>query len=218
MPSPGAPRARAGARRGRREHRKHVTRRDLLAAGRSLFGEQGLYESRIEDLSSRAGIAKGTLYGYFGNKAELIEAVVSAGFSELLGHVHREAQGARTYRESVARVVDAHLAFFEENPDLMRIFHQVRGLLKFDRPEGRRLRAVLAKYLAGLGHVLALNRPALRGREKAMLETATLLFGATSGVCSTRRSLGGRVNGELRSPATRRALEALVIAFGRARW
>ncbi|HUK63923.1 MAG TPA: helix-turn-helix domain-containing protein, partial [Dongiaceae bacterium] len=47
---------------GRREHRKHATRRELLIAGRRLFAERGLYDSRIEDLSRQAGIAKGTLY------------------------------------------------------------------------------------------------------------------------------------------------------------
>ena len=45
--------------RGRREHRKRVTRRELLVAGRKLFGDEGLYESRIEDLTRHAGIAKG---------------------------------------------------------------------------------------------------------------------------------------------------------------
>lgn len=203
----------AKSRRGRREHRKHVTRRDLLAAGRRLFGDQGLYESRIEDLSKHAGVAKGTLYGYFANKTALIEAVVTTGFSELLGHVHREAQGAENHAQVVARLADAHLEFFEENPDLMRIFHQVRGLLKFNRPENLPLRRVLEKYLAGLAHVLALNRPASRGHDRKDLETATVLFGAVSGIASTRTVLTGGMSTSLRSRATIRALVAFVLAF-----
>lgn len=199
--------------RGRREHRKNVTRRELLAAGRRLFGEKGLYESRIEDLTRYAGIAKGTLYGYFANKKELIEAVVTSGLGELLGHAHREAQDARTHAEVVARLAEAHLAFFEDNPDLMRIFHQVRGLLKFNRPEGLPLRRALTKYLEGLAHVLALRRPVSRGREGENIEAAILLFGAVSGISSTRASLAKSAPRPVRSRATIRALVALILAF-----
>jgi AcrR family transcriptional regulator len=199
---------------GRREQRKHVTRRELLAAGRKLFGERGLYESRIEDLSRHAGVAKGTLYGYFPGKAALIEAVVSSGFAELLVHVHRRTEDARTRREVSERLVDAHLEFFEENPDLMRIFHQVRGLLKFDRPEGRPLRRVLKSYVSALARVLA-RKPAGSGRPRRLdLETATLLFGAVSGVASTRAALADGIPRDFRSAATNRALAALVLAFG----
>lgn len=199
--------------RGRREHRKQVTRRELLAAGRRLFGEQGLYEPRIEDLSRLAGIAKGTLYGYFSNKEELIEAVVTSGFSELLGNVHREAQRAKTHREVVTRLAEAHLRFFEANPDLMRIFHQVRGILKFNRPGGTALRHVLANYLAALAHVLALHRPVRKGDDRVHLESATLLFGAVSGVASTRASLSKAMPREPLTRATVRALVQLVLDF-----
>ncbi|MBK7369219.1 MAG: TetR/AcrR family transcriptional regulator [Candidatus Eisenbacteria bacterium] len=102
--------------RGRREHRKHLTRQELLAAGRRLFGEQGLYESRIEDLTRHAGIAKGTIYGYFANKQELMEAVVTAGFSELLGEVDRATHGATNTRERLGLCVQAHFDFFDTNP------------------------------------------------------------------------------------------------------
>jgi AcrR family transcriptional regulator len=210
MPSP---RWSGAAPRGARERRKHVTRRDLLVAGRKLFGEQGLYESRIEDLSRQAGIAKGTLYGYFASKQELIEAVVSSGLSELLGQTHREAQEARTHSEVVARIAAAHLTFFEENPDLMRIFHQVRGLLKFRRVEGRRLERILAKYLTGLAQILALHRGEGQDDARANAETAALLFGAVSGIASTRAALAGASPSEGRSRATIRGLVGLVLAF-----
>ncbi len=196
---------------GRREHRKRLTRRELLAAGRKLFAEKGLYESRVEDLTRHAGIAKGTLYGYFANKKDLIEAVVNSGFGELLGHVQRQAQGAGSHIEVVSRVVRAHMTFFEENPDLMRILHQARGLLKFHRPEGRPLRRVLADYLAGLAHALAPHHP-VRGN-RALLESATLVFGAVSGVTSTRVALGDARPRSLATPATVRAMVAMVEAF-----
>lgn len=198
---------------GRREHRKSVTRRELLAAGRKLFGEQGLYDARIEDLTRHAGIAKGTLYGYFGSKEELMAAVVTSALDELLGHVHRGARTARTYPELLECVVQAHLDFYDGNPDLMRILHQVRGLLKFDRPEGVALRPLLTRYLAELAGVLSWQAPGAPRGERDALESATVLLGAVSGVASIRASLSGPVPRDSHPRATARAIVALVLAY-----
>jgi AcrR family transcriptional regulator len=198
--------------RGRREHRKHLTRHQLLAAGRKLFAEKGLYDSRIEDLSRHAGIAKGTLYGYFANKGELIEAVVSKGFGELLEHIRRGARGAGSRDEAVARISESHMEFFAQNPDLMRIFHQVRGLLKFNAVESRGLRKLLAKYLRGLAQILAHSPSTRPGRRSADLPVAYLLFGAISGVTSVRVS----VKGALPVASVRRAIVRSLVGLVRA--
>ncbi len=80
----------------RRESRKRETRARLLAAGRRLFGDEGLYDSRIEDLTTVAGIAKGTIYGYFEDKQALVHAVVAAALAELLAHVHARSAAAES--------------------------------------------------------------------------------------------------------------------------
>lgn len=197
--------------KGRREHRKHLTRQELLAAGRRLFGEQGLYESRIEDLTRHAGIAKGTIYGYFANKQELMEAVVTAGFSELYGEVDRATHGATNPRERLAMCVQAHFDFFDTNPDLMRVFHQVRGLLKFNLPEGRPLRRVLMHYLGSLGRTIAPLVGSPPRTEAESLELATLLFGAISGVASTHAALAGLPPNRAQSRRAAQAIAEMVL-------
>ncbi len=202
--------AAAAAPPGRREQRKHVTRRELIAAGRRLFGEQGLYESRIEDLARRAGIAKGTLYGYFESKEALVLAVVTEGFAELLGRVRTSVAGARTARERVRAVAAAHLEFFAAQPDLMRILHQVRGLLKFERPEWGPLRDALGHHVAATALLLAGSLDGRRRPTRAELERAELLFGAVSGVTSVRAALGGVYGRAARAAATVDALERML--------
>jgi len=197
---------------GRREHKKMLVRRGLLAAGRRLFADKGLYESRIEDLSRHAGIAKGTLYGYFANKEELVEAVVTNGFNELLGHVHRAAQGGSAREDALARIAGAHLEFFHDNPDLIRIFHQVRGLLKFNGPESRPLRGVLSRYLAGLAQVIGMHRGRKPSRGASDLELAMALFGAVSGIVSIYASIDRIVPPLENTPELRRAFVALLRA------
>jgi AcrR family transcriptional regulator len=59
--------------------RKHARPDEITAAALELFVERGYAGTRLEDVASRAGISKGTLYLYFANKEELFKAVVREG-------------------------------------------------------------------------------------------------------------------------------------------
>jgi AcrR family transcriptional regulator len=173
---------------GRRERRKRVTRNELLVAGRKLFGTRGLYESRIEDLSSHAGIAKGTLYGYFESKEELIQAVVAAGLDELL-HAARGAHGIEHDHAARLRgIIRRQIAFLEKNPDLLRIFHQARGLLMFDRGTWRPLREIFLAYFNDLGHLLEGGALGADRGAPPRVEEACGLFAVLSGTVSAREA------------------------------
>jgi len=58
------------------ERRKEARPQELLAAALDLFVERGFAATRLDDVASRAGVSKGTLYLYFTNKEELFKAVV----------------------------------------------------------------------------------------------------------------------------------------------
>ena len=195
---------------GRRERRKSATRAMLLRAGRRLFSERGLYESTVEELADRAGIAKGTVYLYFASKVELVRAVVEAGFEELEGHVSAAVKGQRTLGGIVGRIVEAHVAFFAANPDLMRIFHQVRGILKFHRPEWRPLRVPLDRHISHLAQLLARAPSPLRGRVPEGRAMAMILFGSVSGACSVRAAVEAGPGDDRWSLLLRDGLQALV--------
>ena len=62
--------------RPRWERRKDARPSELIAAALHLFIEKGYAGTRLEDVASRAGVSKGTLYLYFENKEELFKAVV----------------------------------------------------------------------------------------------------------------------------------------------
>jgi AcrR family transcriptional regulator len=59
-----------------RRARGDQTRRDLIDAGRSLFVEQGYFNTSIGDLVSTSGVGtRGAFYHHFTDKAELFRAV-----------------------------------------------------------------------------------------------------------------------------------------------
>lgn len=172
---------------GLRERKKLLTRQELLAAGRRLFAEQGLYEARIEDVSLSAGVAKGTLYGYFRSKEELAFEVVSLGFHDLQRQVRTSLGRTVQPTERIERVLKAHVEFFSRNPDLLRVFHQMRGVLKFNRAEWRPLRRLLAHHIQFIADQLQ-QRNGREGRTLAVQQARTL-FGSLSGIMSVHVSL-----------------------------
>ncbi|MBI1951313.1 MAG: TetR/AcrR family transcriptional regulator [Acidobacteria bacterium] len=170
----------------RRARRMASTRRDLLLAGRTLFSEKGLYESRVEEITERADIGKGTLYRYFRSKEDLILAVVDAGFEDLRLRVAERIAGRDRLGARVEAIARAHVEFFAENADLMRIFHQVRGMLKFNRTEWRPLRGSLRAHLAFLAAELRQAGDSARMGERQIEDLAILIFGSVSGTLSVR--------------------------------
>lgn len=59
--------------------RKDARPDEITAAALQLFVERGYAATRLDDVAARAGVAKGTVYLYFANKAELFKAVVREG-------------------------------------------------------------------------------------------------------------------------------------------
>src|SRR5579871_863075 len=61
---------------GRPDERPPAQR--LLMAAEELFGERSYHRTTVADICSRAGMATGSFYSYFGSKAEIFAAVVRA--------------------------------------------------------------------------------------------------------------------------------------------
>jgi AcrR family transcriptional regulator len=82
-----------------RRRRKEARPQELLDAALSLFAEKGFAATRSEEVASRAGVSKGTLYLYFPSKEELFKAVVRTNLSTLIA----EGQGiADSYEGSTS--------------------------------------------------------------------------------------------------------------------
>ena len=58
--------------RRRPEHRPQ----QIIEAALEVFGERGLANARLQDIASRAGVSKGTIYLYFPNKEELFREMI----------------------------------------------------------------------------------------------------------------------------------------------
>ena len=108
--SPRKPRTPANGSDARRE--------ELLALGGRLFGNQPYSAVGIEDIAREAGVAKGLLYYYFGDKRGFYVATVQRAAEELFAAAAPDPDLPALQR--LLRALDAYLRFAEERPEVFR--------------------------------------------------------------------------------------------------
>lgn len=89
--------------KSRRRRDPQERRAEILAAALNLFSERGFAATRIEDVATRAGIAKGTVYLHFPDKEALFTSLASGMASPILARMEvLAANDAMSSRAMVA--------------------------------------------------------------------------------------------------------------------
>ncbi|WP_338863674.1 helix-turn-helix domain-containing protein [Myxococcus stipitatus] len=115
---------------GRRETARRERTKELEDAALRLFVERGLDAVTIDDITQAAGVAKGTFYRYFDDKAALVDALLEPVRGELLtgleacGRALGQARGVEAmfeaYRAMAAVIASALLQY----PSVVRLYLQ----------------------------------------------------------------------------------------------
>ena len=113
----------AASARERREGRKAQSRRRILESARDVFFRDGFMEANLDEVASRAGVAKGTLYRYFDSKAELYVAVLAHN-GEIFEQRMRETVDTPSCPppELIRRLGRFYFSHWMRNPDYFQIF------------------------------------------------------------------------------------------------
>ncbi|GAB3994565.1 hypothetical protein GCM10029992_09410 [Glycomyces albus] len=96
--------------------RSDATRRALLRAARDEFAELGLAGARVDRIAETAGVNKERIYGLFGSKDKLFDAVLIDALQEFADLVDPMAAFGDA-RKFVGRLYDYH----REHPQLLRL-------------------------------------------------------------------------------------------------
>ncbi|GAA3998903.1 TetR family transcriptional regulator [Allokutzneria multivorans] len=91
-----------------------ATKASLLAAARVEFAAHGAAGARVDRIAERAGVSKERIYGYFGSKDKLFDAVLDEVVEEVMEFVGAPGKDIAAY---VRRVHDFH----QQQPDLVRL-------------------------------------------------------------------------------------------------
>jgi len=96
----------------RQQRRSKETRQKLLEAARAVFAERGLDNTRIDEITERADVGKGTFYYYFGSKEKIVREVIGGVVAELTQAVEEQCTGVQDLRDLLGKLLSAHIEFF----------------------------------------------------------------------------------------------------------
>ncbi len=106
-----------------RTRRGAATRARLLEAAREVFADRGYAASRVEDVVAVAGVSHGTFYTYFHNRADVLDALIDAAATELLGVVSEPWDGPGG-SETIATVIGRFVQVYAQHSDVVRAWRE----------------------------------------------------------------------------------------------
>lgn len=134
----------------RTARRRRRNREALLRAARGLMAERGFTRTTIADITEEADLGFGTFYLYFRNKADVLEAVLQEGLSDMLSQLNEPSTDRLPPWDALRLVMVQFAGGARDNTDLFAIvFRDGPGLLRSVWRVGdaftRRLQAILER-------------------------------------------------------------------------
>ena len=131
----------------------------ILQAAEEVLVEKGYYETSVDEIAAKVGIAKGTVYLHFPSKEDLVVAILQSSAREVVELVESAISAAQSNREKLEAVLEVvYNRFFDpqkgqlmqlpyavmNGSELRRVFVEKKRCLK---EEWGRLAALITSIL-----------------------------------------------------------------------
>ncbi len=105
-----------------REEKKQKTKQAILDAAIALFSTNGFENTSIEELAKSAGVGKGTVYGYFQTKKEILYAFCEYEMEQIHKELAKRADPDAPILEQVLTIYMTEFNHVTQNKEFGRIF------------------------------------------------------------------------------------------------
>jgi AcrR family transcriptional regulator len=107
----------------------------ILRESVRVFAREGFRGTDVQEIADRAGVGKGTVYRYFGDKQTLFWASAYWVLEQLHGRLASASNPAEGAIAKLRASCRAYAEFFVENPDYLEIFVLDRAEFRGRAPE-----------------------------------------------------------------------------------
>ena len=165
------------------EGKKQEKRRALLDAAYELFLERGTAKTSVEDITSRAKVAKGTFYLYFRDKGSVMQALLGRVSYQLLNDaciaVEQQTQ-LESFPDKMVFVIDHIIEALRQDTLVLKFLERNFVWPGMDQIEASRdAEPLMRKLLA-----VVLTSPEMAGRtEREIYQRITALGSMCISVC-----------------------------------
>jgi len=100
--------------------RRGEKREIILDAAEEIFGEKGFHLTTVDEIASKANVAKGTIYLYFRDKFDLFISTVERRLNGFVSKLEEAVEGTDDPMEAITRMIEIHFEFAKSNEQLFR--------------------------------------------------------------------------------------------------
>ncbi len=111
----------------RQKRRVQVSREKLLQAARLVFSEKGMDATRIDEITERADLGKGTFYNHFTGKGDLIRHLMKDVLDELAGDLNEHCREQSELPQLLDAIIMVHINFFSKRWEDYVLYFQGRA-------------------------------------------------------------------------------------------
>ena len=168
------------------EGKKQEKRRALLDAAYELFLERGTAKTSVEDITSRAKVAKGTFYLYFQDKGAVMQALLGRVSYQLLSEacmaVEQQTE-LQTFPDKMVAVIDHIIEALRRDTLVLKFLERNFVWPGLDQIEASRDAEPLMRKLL----TVVMSSPEMVGRtEREIYQRITALGSMCMSVCYSR--------------------------------
>jgi AcrR family transcriptional regulator len=102
--------------------RRRATRRStIISIAAQLFSEKSYHDVTMDEVASKVGVAKGTIYLYFESKERLYLEILEHGYEAIESLIEKEIAKSDPAPEKLKKVLKLIFRFYRQNLDVLRI-------------------------------------------------------------------------------------------------
>lgn len=135
----------------RRERQKRETRRLVLETAFELFEEKGYDKTTMRELAARAGVALGTIFVHFPDKAALLVAAFEEDLGKAVDRGLATLPEGKGLKAQLLHLAEGFFAFYAKRPALSQVL--VRQSLFLEGPSGSALNALALDFIDQVGEL-----------------------------------------------------------------
>ncbi|MCX7957101.1 MAG: TetR/AcrR family transcriptional regulator [Endomicrobia bacterium] len=104
----------------------------IIEAGKEVLRQKDYYETVVEEIAQRAGVAKGTIFFYFKTKENLFKEIMFSLIDEICKAIENISFYQTSPLQKLKIIYDRYIDFNIKN---MKLFHSIRKVLSETEPK-----------------------------------------------------------------------------------
>ena len=163
----------------------------ILNAAIKVFAEQGFYKATISQVAREAGVADGTIYIYFKNKADILNNFFSHKTRLVFQRFRETVEQAENAEDKLRNLIRRHLSEFQRDRNMAVVFQRAALQARYIADEY--IKDITKMYLDIVGEIIVQGQK--EGTIRKNFQTGLgkrFILGAVNEVINTWVTTGGK--------------------------